>query len=336
MRKKTLFLFLSAILLFISALAAIGMGTVQIHPYEILLILAGQSEGPASIIIWHIRLPRVIAAILAGMGLAVAGSVMQSILMNPLGSPYTLGISQSAGFGAAFAIVVLGVGSSQSIFGNIPYLIPICAFGFSLIAVSVIILLARYKTATPEILILSGVALGSLFTAGLAALKYFAEDVQLAAIVFWMFGDLSRVSWSELVIIAAVTLPALLFILYNLWNYKALVTGDETAKSLGVNVERVRISSLFVASLVTALIVSFTGIIGFVGLVVPHIIRKIIGGDDRFLIPASCLIGSSLLLVSDTVARTIISPVVLPVGILTSFLGAPLFLYLVIKGRSYW
>lgn len=276
-----------------------------------------------------------IAAILAGMGLAVAGAVMQSILMNPLGSPYTLGISHSAGFGAAFAFVVLGVGTNPAL-QSIPYLVSICAFGFSLIAVAIIILLAKYRGASPETMILSGVALGSLFTAGLAALKYFAEDLQLSAIVFWMFGDLSRVSWNELSIMSIVVLPSAIFFLYNIWNYKALVNGDATAKSLGVDVERVRITSLFVASLVTALIVSFTGIIGFIGLVVPHIIRKTIGGDNRFLIPASCIVGSILLLVSDSVARTILSPVILPVGILTSFLGAPLFLYLVIIGRRYW
>lgn len=269
------------------------------------------------------------------MGLAVAGAVMQSILMNPLGSPYTLGISHSAGFGAAFAFVVLGVGTNPTL-QSIPYLVSICAFGFSLVAVAIIILLAKYRGASPETMILSGVALGSLFTAGLASLKYFAEDLQLSAIVFWMFGDLSRVSWNELSIMAIVVLPSIIFFLYNVWNYKALVSGDATAKSLGVDVERVRITSLFVASLVTALIVSFTGIIGFIGLVVPHIIRKTIGGDDRFLMPASCIVGSILLLVSDSVARTILSPVILPVGILTSFLGAPLFLYLVIVGRRYW
>jgi len=131
-------------------------------------------------------------------------------------------------------------------------------------------------------------------------------------------------------------IPSVIYFLYNMWNYNALDCGEETAKSLGVNVERVRIGGMLVASLVTALIVSFIGIIGFVGLVVPHIVRKIIGGDERYLIPSSCIIGAILLLVSDTVARTIISPIVLPVGILTSFLGAPLFIYLVIKGRKYW
>lgn len=335
MRRKTLFLFICFILLSIFAIVAVCVGTVHIDPYQVLLILLGQSGGSSSIIIWQVRLPRVIGAILAGMGLAVAGAVMQSILMNPLGSPYTLGISHSAGFGAAFAIVVLGVGTN-AVLQNIPYLVSICAFGFSLISVMIIILLAKYRGATPETMILTGVALGSLFTASLAALKYFAEDMQLAAIVFWMFGDLSRVSWEELLVIAVVVIPSAVFFLYNIWNYKALVSGDATAESLGVDVERVRITSLFVASLVTALIVSFTGIIGFIGLVVPHIIRKIIGGDDRFLIPASCLVGALLLLISDTLARTIISPVILPVGILTSFLGAPLFLYLVIRGRRYW
>jgi iron complex transport system permease protein len=266
---------------------------------------------------------------------------MQSILRNPLGSPFTLGISHSAAFGAAFAIVVLGVGSINSssidaVILNNPYVITVCAFGFSLIATFIIILLAKYKGASPETMILTGVALGSLFIAGTTALEYFAEDIQLSSIIFWTFGDIGRTSWNDLAIISAVVIPAVIYFIYNMWNYNSLNSGDETAKSLGVNVERVRIGGLLVASLVTALIVSFVGIIGFIGLVVPHIVRKSIGGDERYLIPSACIIGAILLMASDTVARTIISPVVLPVGILTSFLGAPLFIYLVVKGRKYW
>ncbi len=317
------------------------MGTVRIERDNILSGLFVRGTGIESTIFWEIRIPRILSAILAGMGLAVSGMVMQSMLRNPLASPFTLGISHSAAFGAAFAIIVLGAGTaepdfSSAIFFNNQYFIPISAFSFSLISILVIILIAKYKGAKPETMILSGVALGALFTAGLAALKYFAEDMQLSAIVFWMFGDVGRVSWNNLWIIAAVVIPSTIFLYYNIWNYKAISSGDEIAKSLGVNVERVRIGSLLVASLVTALIVSFTGIIGFVGLVTPHIVRKIIGGDERYLLPSSCIAGALLMLVSDTVARTIISPVILPVGILTSFFGAPLFLYFVIRGRKYW
>lgn len=340
-KKRVLFLLISIALLLIMIIISISVGSVQIEISKVIAALMGQDEGIASIIIWEIRIPRVLTAIVAGMGLAVSGTAMQSILRNPLGSPFTLGISHSAAFGAAFAIVGLGVGTIQSssvdaVILNNPYIITICAFGFSLVATFIIILLAKYKGASPETMILTGVALGSLFIAGTTAIEYFAEDVQLSSIIFWTFGDVGRTSWADLWILVAVVIPSVIYFLYNMWNYNVLDSGEETAKSLGVNVERVRIGGLLVASLVTALIVSFVGIIGFIGLVVPHIVRKVIGGDERYLIPSSCIVGAMLLLVSDTVARTIISPIVLPVGILTSFLGAPLFIYLVIKGRRYW
>jgi iron complex transport system permease protein len=157
--------------------------------------------------------------------------------------------------------------------------------------------------------------------------------VQLASIIFWTFGDLGRVSWDEFYILVIVIIPGLIFFIYNRWNISAMNSGDETANSLGVNVEKLRIQMMLVASLTTAVSVSFFGIIAFVGLVVPHIVRRLVGNDERFLIPASALFGGSFLLISDIIARTIISPIVLPVGILTSFIGAPLFIYLLIKGR---
>ena len=340
-KKRVLFILISIAFLFISIIVSISIGASELELSRVLAALFGEGDDIASRIIWYNRMPRVFTAIIGGVGLAVSGAVMQSILRNPLGSPFTLGISHSAAFGAAFAIIVLGVGSIQSsssdaVIGNNPYIITICAFGFSLVATFIIILLAKYKSATPETMILTGVALGSLFIAGTTALEYFAEDIQLSSIIFWTFGDIGRTSWDDLWIISVVVIPSVFYFLFNMWNYNALNSGDETAKSLGVNVERIRIGGLLMASLVTALIVSFVGIIGFIGLVVPHIVRKVVGGDERYLIPASCIVGAILLLVSDTVARTIISPIVLPVGILTSFLGAPLFIYLVIKGRKYW
>jgi iron complex transport system permease protein len=171
-----------------------------------------------------------------------------------------------------------------------------------------------------------------------SALQYVATDVELAAIVFWMFGDLGRAAWHDVAVLTVLLFPILIFFMVNSWNYKALQSGDEFAKSLGVNASRMRIGGMLAASLATAIVVSYYGIIAFVGLVVPHIVRRFIGGDDSFLIPASALFGAVFLLLSDTVARTLFSPVILPVGILTSFIGAPLFLFLLLKGmgRGYW
>jgi iron complex transport system permease protein len=341
--KKYLFLLLISALLIAAAVAGITLGSAEINLQEIWQVLTAEASATQQQIILNIRLPRVLSAIVAGTALAVSGAAMQTILRNPLGSPFTLGISNAAAFGAAFAVIVLSAGSLQSgnnepVMLNNPYTVTLSAFMWSLVSTLVIFLLARFKGATPEVMILTGIILGSLFTAGITALQYFADDIEISSVVFWTFGDIGRASWKDFFILTGVMIVAMVIFMRNRWNYNALDTGDEMAKSLGVHVERTRLTGMLTASLATAVTVSFFGIIAFVGLVVPHIVRRVIGGDERFLIPASALFGGMFLLVSDTVARTIIAPVVLPVGILTSFLGAPLFLYLLIRGigKGYW
>ncbi len=342
-RKKLLFITITILLLIFFILVGITFGSVRITIGDIFSVLFGQSNEVNSQIILNIRLPRVLSAVIAGMALSVSGAAMQSILRNPLGSPFTLGISNAAAFGAAFAVIVFGAGSmhsnaSDSVIFNNPYIITISAFFWSLVSTFIILLMAKFKGATPETIILTGIVVGSLFIAATTGLQYFADDIELASIVFWTFGDIGRATWTDFIILLIVIIPAFLFFLKNRWNYNSLDSGDETAKSLGVNVERVRIWGMIVASLATSFAVSFFGIIAFVGLVVPHIVRRIIGSDERFLIPASAVFGGMFLLLSDTIARTIISPIVLPVGILTSFIGAPLFIFLLLKGkgRSQW
>ncbi|MFP4001352.1 MAG: FecCD family ABC transporter permease [Thermoplasmata archaeon] len=339
--KKILFILVSVAFLLICLLISISIGSSNITIGDVLHAFLRKGEEWKVQIIWQIRIPRVLSAILAGLGLSIAGVAMQSILRNPLGSPYTLGVSQAAAFGAAFAVIVLGAGSMQSssadaVILNNPYLITISAFFWALLSTVGILSLSKLRNATPETLVLAGIALGSLFTAGMTSLQYFASDVELAAVIFWTFGDLGKSTWRDFGIMIVVIVPILLYFIWNSWDYNALDSGDETAKSLGVDVEKTRTHGMLLASLATAVIVSFFGIIGFVGLVVPHIVRKVIGGDERYLIPASAIFGGAFLLASDTVARTIIAPVILPVGILTSFLGAPLFIYLLVRGRSYW
>jgi iron complex transport system permease protein len=339
--RKWILLTLSMVLLLVVLVVSLSIGSSDLTIHEAFKGLIGKGDDVTETIIWRIRLPRIITSIIAGAGLAAAGAAMQTVLRNPIGSPVTLGISQAAAFGAAFAVVVLGAGTLQSgmidavVHDNI-YLVSACAFAASMVSTGVIILLARFKRASPESMILTGVAMGSLATAGTTAMEYFADDVQLSSIIFWTFGDMGRTGWEEIAIISIVVIPAITYFSFNGWRYNALDMGDETASSLGVDTERLRLLGMGAASLVTAFIISFVGIIGFVGLVVPHIVRKLIGPDQRYLMPASVIFGALLLLISDTVARTVISPVVLPVGILTSFLGAPLFIYLVIRGREHW
>ncbi len=340
---KIIFGLISSALLIGAAIYALAVGSYNLAVADVVnILLFREAETTAFNVIWHIRVPRILTAIVAGAGLSVAGAAMQSILRNPLGSPFTLGISSAAAFGAAFAFGFLGAGmmtssaAEASIVVNNPYMVTICAFITSLMATAVILMLAQYKGATPETMILTGVALGSLFTAGTTFIQYFSDQVRIAAIVFWTFGDVGKTGWDDLAIITAVTIPALAYFIYNSWNYNTFKAGDETAKSLGVDVQKVRLFGMLISSLLTAVIVSFIGIIGFVGLVIPHIVRRFIGGNEIYLIPLSAITGGLLLLGADTLARTVIAPIVLPVGILASFMGAPLFIYLVVKGRNYW
>lgn len=339
-REKTI-LGTTALLVAVAALA-ITVGPTQLPIREALeIVLAGPgTSSSTNTIVWNIRIPRVLAAVVIGAGLALSGAVMQSVLNNPLGSPYTLGISHAAMFGAALAIVALNAGlqglGAAGVLLESQYTVTIAAFLASLVSTGVILALATYKRASPETMILTGIALSSLFTAGTTALQYLASQNELASIVFWSFGDVARATWTNLAIMAITLVPAAIYFLRHSWEYNALDAGDEAAASVGVDVESVRNRGMVLAALVTALGVAFVGIIGFVGLVVPHITRKLLGNNKQFLLPMSALLGALLLLVSDTAARTALAPTVVPVGIVTSFVGAPFFIYLVIRGREYW
>ena len=338
--KKRIYFTVSIFLaLLMVAIVSIVLGSAEIGFRDLYRLIIGEGTSFTSQIILQIRMPRILGGILAGTALAVSGAVIQSLLRNPLASPFTIGISGASAFGAAFAIIVLGAGSSYISSNDIavinnPYIVTVSAFFCSLLCISFIIILSKYRGATPEVIILSGIVISSLFGAGITAMQYFADNVQLASIVFWTFGDLGRTNWEYVIILGVTLIPILFFFVHQSWNYKSLQSGDEYAKSLGIKVHRVRISGMVAASLATAIVVSFFGIIAFVGLVVPHIVRKIIGGDDQFIIPASSIFGGMFLVLSDTLARTIISPVILPVGILTSFIGAPLFLFLLLTSMN--
>jgi iron complex transport system permease protein len=336
--KKAATIILLMGLIVVSFLASISTGAAEISASEVIKILLGQSVLQKwELIVINIRLPQALAAIIAGAGLAIAGVSMQAVLNNPLGSPFTFGIMHAAAFGAAFSVILLGTGSIQNsaseavkITGH--YLTSLSAFVFCLAEAVLILFIARIKKSSPEVMVLAGVAMNFLFLAGIMFLQYFADDVQLAAMLFWTFGDLSRADWKELSIMSVFTVLGYLYFQYNSWNYNALSTGEETAKSMGINVDFVRIGGMLVSVILTAVIISFLGIIGFVGLICPHMMRRIVGDDYRFLVPASALTGAILLLLSDTAARMILLPHVLPVAVLTSFLGAPVFVYLLIKG----
>jgi iron complex transport system permease protein len=279
----------------------------------------------AMTVITRIRLPRIILALLAGFGLAVSGMQMQVILRNPLASPFTLGVSAGAALGAGVAIVTgfTVAGGRYMLIGN--------AFVFALIPAAVIFMLSGIRQTSYGMLILAGIAMNFIFSSVSTLLSYFSNSEELKSLSLWMMGNLGRGTWRDitpLLVVFALTVP-ILFLQNQKLNI--LNSGDESAKGLGVNVERTRIIVLLVSSLVSAAVICFTGIIGFVGLVSPHIVRLIIGNDARYLMPASGLFGAVFLLGADIIAIRIIEPAVLPVGIVTSFIGGPVLLYLIVK-----
>lgn len=299
-------------------------------------LIAGDDKSGAGYILWNLRLPRTLIAVFCGAALGAAGSVTQTVLKNPLATPFTIGISQGAAFGASFAIIFLKGYNQAAVKGAAPYAslysVALCAFAGSLLSTGFILALSGVRSVGPLGLILAGVALNSLFGALTMLTQYFATDVQLAAALFWTFGDLGRAGYAELWIIAAVFAVSTAYFVFKSWEYNAMEWGDETAAGLGVRVRRLRTVTMLLASVASAAVTAFIGVIGFIGLIAPHTMRLAAGNDHRYLTLYSALFGALVLLASDLTARTVMAPQVLPVGIITAFAGAPLFLYLLIRG----
>jgi len=339
-RRRLLWLTGFSFLMLPAAVFILLNGAADIPGRQLLDNLVSWSGDSSHLILWQIRMPRLAGALFGGVSLALAGTVLQAVLKNPLAAPSTLGIAQGAAFGAALGVTLSGLGGSfpglQSILGNIadPVLISIFAFSFSMLTTVTIILLAQLRNAGKESIILAGVALSSLFMAGTTFLQYFADETQLAMIVHWTFGDLARASWPELYLMGGITLLSTIYFFSNRLAYNALLAGDEVAQSLGINVVRLRLLSMAVASLATAVTVTFFGILGFVGLVAPHIGRRLVGSDHRFLLPLSAVLGVLILLFADLLCQSILDPVALPAGVITSFLGTPVFLLLLFGRRK--
>ena len=288
-------------------------------------------------IVWYVRMPRIISAVVVGFGLAISGHIMQTVLQNPLASPASLGTSNAAVFGADLAIVC-GAGSFAGTAGNLnvsdPSAIAAVAFVFALATTMCIVALSRFKNFSPTTVILLGVAATSLFTALTTLVQYLATDETLAAAVYWSFGDLSRASYKRIIMIAACVLPSFAVFFAFRWKYNAMINGDEVAKSLGVGVSALRIVSLTLASLITAVCVSFVGVIGFVGIVCPQLMKIFVGSDSRYLLPASGLVGALLLILSDTLARCLVPGMSLPVGAVTAVIGTPVFVWILLRRRG--
>lgn len=283
---------------------------------------------PAHGIVVSLRLPRVAMAVLTGSGLAFSGVVFQAILRNPLASPYTLGMGSAAGFGAVLPIIFLPAAFARDLW------IAGGAFAFTMISAVVILAVTRLKNAGSETMILCGIALMFLFSSLTSFFQYMGAMEQVSEIVFWFFGSLSKAGWNEIALAAVMVLGPFPLILRLAPDFNLILTGDDAAKGLGVNVPRLRMEAVILASLATAGSICFTGVIGFVGLVAPHIARMLLGADHRFLLPASALCGAALVLIADTLGRTVWAPQVIPLGIVTAFTGVPFFFYLLMRRKE--
>lgn len=335
-RKKVIILIILLVLVLVLAVVSIFVGSSNLTFVEAIKAIFNSGSTNANLIVWNIRMPRVIAAIVAGCGLGLSGCIMQAVLKNPMASPATLGVSNAAVFGANIAIIVFGAGAfhstdGQSLTISNPFLVSSMAFLFSMIAVLLILALSKINKFSPETVVLAGIAGGALFSAGTTLVQYFSIDTEVASAVYWTFGDLSRATYAQDLIIFVVVLVSFVIFYFLKWSYNSLRGGDTIAQSLGIKLQIVRFMSLLLASLITAVCVSFLGVIGFLGLVAPQMMKRIIGSDYRFLIPASGLAGSAMLLFSDTISRIVISGITLPVGAITALLGAPLFIYILLR-----
>ena len=303
-------------------LTAAASPTYRLSVDEVIQCLLHPSRASSGtyVIVIKMRLPIALMALVVGFSLGTAGAVMQTILHNPLASPYTLGVGTAAGFGASVAIV-LGLGSVMT---------SGLAFLFAMLICMMIYMLGRNNVNSGS-LVLSGIACLLLFQALQALLQYGASEDQNQSIVFWSFGSLQRVDWMKLALTAAVTAAAAPMIFRDAWKYTALTMGDEKAVSLGVNVSGLKIKAFFLISLMAAVSVCFTGSIGFIGLAGPHIARMLVGEDQRFYLPISALCGAAILSAASIISKMIRPGAVFPIGIVTSIIGVPFFFSLVLR-----
>ena len=335
-RRNTIVIIAMVLSVLVVGIACLFLGSSKMTFGEALDALLGGGTNAQSRIIWRIRVPRVLAAIIAGAGLSVAGLVMQTTMNNSMASPSTLGVSNAAVFGANLSIIAfaggfLSTGNNLLNFdvGANPYATSLMAFVFATLSVLLILGLCTVRSFNLNVVVLAGIAIGSVWTAATTILQFYATDVGLSAAVIWSFGDLGRATYRTDGIMAVVVLIGLVYFMLMAWKYNALLSGEATAKTMGVNVASLRFVTLLLSSVITAACVSFLGIIGFVGIICPHITKRILGQDHRVTLPVSCLMGSLLLLLADTFSRTLGSGSALPVGAITSLLGAPFFIAII-------
>lgn len=334
---KSLAVVAGAVLSLLGIAAAVVLGTAGVTIGDVaqaiwLSIFGGTLSGEMVDkypVITELRLPRTLLAFFAGAALSLAGVLMQGLLRNPLVSPFTLGVSPAAAFGAALAITIGGASGVPT------WLVITSALVVALLVSGLVLSLASARKLAVATLLLLGIAVTQLFEALTAALQFVASENTLQAIVRWTFGSVNDANWTDVWVVGALVLVTVPLTLWFAKDLNAVAFGgDDAARSFGVNVAMLRLGLIIVSVVLAAVVVSFCGIIGFVGLVGPHIARLIIGSDHRFLLPFATITGGLLLLVADTIGRTVIAPAVVPVGIVVAFIGAPIFINLILTRRT--
>jgi iron complex transport system permease protein len=329
-RKKLVLLALSLVLVF-SVIADLGLGPARYTMREVVLALMGSPDVSLqiSVVIWDIRMPVALMAVVVGAALSAAGAQMQTILNNPLASPFTLGISAAASFGASIALV-FGIGILP---WAIDYVVSLNALLMAMAAALFIHFMSQKRGVTVETIVLLGITLVFTFNALLALVQYLASEQALSAVVFWTMGSLTRATWPKLAITTIVVAVSLPLFMRRAWALTALRLGEDKAASFGVNVRWLRLETMMIISLLAAVPVAFVGTIGFIGLVGPHIARMLVGEDQRYFLPASVLSGAAILSLTSVVSKSIVPGTIFPIGIITALVGVPFLFSLIMSSR---
>ena len=339
--RKVIFIVFCTVIVVFLFFFSLSVGTLNLSLSEVYQLffdhLTGNlADDPETIysdnIVWNFRVPRALFAIVAGVALSIGGAVMQSVMKNPLADPYTTGVSSGAMLGAAVAMIL-----GFSLAGTGSFAVVLNSMIFAMIPIGLIVLMAPFFRKSPATLILSGVAVSFLFNSLTSLLMVSTDSATLASVYHWMVGTLSELTWDVMPISTSMTILGLIILLPLANKLNIMALDDKDAKSLGVDVEKLRIVCLVVLGAMTAVVISYVGIIGFVGLVIPHMVRILLGSDNKYLLPASAAFGAFFLLGCDIIARAIDIGATIPVGVITSAIGAPIFLYLIIRQkRSIW
>lgn len=335
--RKSMFLLACLLVLLVLTIYTIHLGANSLSVSQIFHYLIFPDDTWNSRTVWDLRLRPILAAIFGGAILGVSGAVMQTILRNPMASPSTLGISNASAFGAAFAIMFLNGGSvtgltSVTISVDNATTTILCSFAFAMLATGIMLALVKLTDTSPETIVLSGLAISAMFTALMSFVQLMADSTTLSSIVYWQFGTVERVTWDQLKLMIVLFLAAFLYFFYRRWDYNTLESGEEVAGELGVSINRIRYAAMFITSLLTAVCVAFMGVIAFVGLIAPHLVKRFVGNDSRYVIPGSVIIGALIMLVSYVIANYAFGTRI-PVGIITSAVGGPVFIGILLARR---